>query len=88
VLVTDNGEFDLPAGGIIALKDLENGTVRYLDASDRTTRAQFRNSRQALHERILQTHKTMDMDCIAMPTDGDAAETLVRYFRYREQRRR
>jgi hypothetical protein len=30
----------------------------------------------------------MDMDCIEMPTDGDVAEALVRYFRYREQRRR
>jgi uncharacterized protein (DUF58 family) len=88
VLVTDPGEFDLPAGGIIALKDLENDTVRYLDTSDRATRERFRNSRQAVHDRILQTHKTMDMDCIAMPTDGDAADALVKYFRYREQRRR
>jgi len=88
VLVTDPGEFELPAGGIIALKDLENETVHYLDASDRSTREQFRSSRRALHDRILQTHKAMDMDCIAMPTDGDAAEALVRYFRYREQRRR
>jgi hypothetical protein len=30
----------------------------------------------------------MDMDCIEMPTDGDAADALVRYFRYRERRRR
>jgi hypothetical protein len=30
----------------------------------------------------------MDMDCIEMPTDGDAADALVGYFRYRERRRR
>jgi hypothetical protein len=30
----------------------------------------------------------MDMDCIEMPTDGDAAEALAGYFRYRERRRR
>jgi hypothetical protein len=88
VLVTDPGEFQLPDGGIVAFQDLETGAVSYLDASDRTTRERFQASRQAVHEQILQTHKAMDMDCIEMPTDGDAADALVRYFRLRERRRR
>ena len=88
VLVTDPGEFRLPESGIITFKDLENGSMRLLDATDRATRDHYRTSRQAAHDRILQTHKAMDMDCIEMPTDGDAADALVRYFRYRERRRR
>jgi uncharacterized protein (DUF58 family) len=88
VLVTDPGEFRLPEGGIVALKDLETGVVRYLDAADRTTRERFQADRQAVHDRILQTHQRMDLDCIHMPTDGDAADALVRYFRYRERRKR
>ena len=88
ILVTDPGEFRLPDGGIIALRDLETGAVRVLDASDRATRERYRTSRQAVHERIVQTHKTIDLDCIEMPTDGDAADALVGYFRYRERRRR
>ncbi|WP_372681551.1 DUF58 domain-containing protein [Desulfosarcina sp.] len=88
VLVTDPGEFRLPDGGIVAFQDLETGAIRYLDASDRTTRDRFRAGRQAVHEQILQNHKAMDMDCIEMPTDGDAADALVRYFRLRERRRR
>jgi uncharacterized protein (DUF58 family) len=88
VLVTDPGEFRLPGGGIIAMRDLETGAVRYMDAADRATRQKYQADRQALHERILQTHRSMDMDCIEMPTDGDAADALVGYFRYRERRRR
>ena len=88
ILVTDPGEFRLPDGGIIALRDLETGAVRVLDASDRATRERYRTSRQAVHERIVQTHKAIDMDCIEMPTDGDVADALVGYFRYRERRRR
>jgi uncharacterized protein (DUF58 family) len=88
VLVSDPGEFRLPEGGIVALKDLETGAVRYMDAGDRATRDSFQADRQAVHDRILQTHKAMDMDCIEMPTDGDVADALVRYFRYREKRRR
>jgi len=88
VLVSDPGEFQLPRGGIISFQDLETGETRYLDASDRRTREHYQASRQALHDHILKTHKAMDMDCIEMPTDGDAADALVRYFRYRERRRR
>jgi uncharacterized protein (DUF58 family) len=88
VLVTDPGEFRLPDGGIIAMQDLETGAVRYMDAADRTTRRQYQTNRRAVHERILQTHRSMDLDCIEMPTDGDAADALVGYFRYRERRRR
>ena len=87
-MVTDPGEFRLPGGGIVAFQDLETGAMRFLDASDRTTRERFQASRQAVHEQILQTHKTMDMDCIEMTTDGDSADALVRYFRLRERRRR
>ncbi len=88
VLVTDPGEYRLPDGGIIALRDLETGAVRHLDASDRTTRERYQASRQAVHDRIVQTHQAIDMDCIEMPTDGDVADALVAYFRYRERRRR
>lgn len=88
VLVTDPGEFHLPDGGIIALRDLESGIVRYLDAGDRRTREQYRAHRQAVHDRILQAHNSIDLDCIEMSTDGDAADALVRYFRYRGRRRR
>jgi uncharacterized protein (DUF58 family) len=88
VLVSDPGEFCLPEGGIVALKDLETGAVRYLDAGDRATREMVRSRRQAVHDSILNIHKRMDLDCIEMPTDADAADQLVRYFRYRERRRR
>jgi uncharacterized protein (DUF58 family) len=88
VLVSDPGEFHLPSGGIVVFKDLETGAIREMDASDRATRERYRAGRQALHDQILRTHKAMDLDCIEMPTDGDAADVLVRYFRYRERRRR
>ena len=87
VLVSDPGEFHLPEGGIVTLRDLETGAVRILDAGDRATRERYRASRQAVHDHILKTHKQNNLDCIELPTDGDAADALVRYFRYRERRR-
>ncbi|MDL2321241.1 DUF58 domain-containing protein [Desulfosarcina sp. OttesenSCG-928-B08] len=88
ILVTDPGDFHLPESGMVTLKDLETGALCYLDASDPATREAFSARRKAVHTRILQMHKAMDTDCIEMPTNGDVADILVRYFRYRERRRR
>lgn len=87
ILVTDPGEFRLPEGGIITFRDLESGVLCRVDASHRATRTRYRSARQAVHDNILRMHKAMDMDCIEMPTHGDTADALVRYFRYRERRR-
>jgi len=88
VLISDPGEFRLPGAGIIAFRDLETGEMQYMDASDRTTRTRYEAGRRELHRQIIEIHKATDMDCIEMSTDGDAADALIRYFRYRERRRR
>ncbi len=88
VLISDPGEFRLPGAGIVAFRDLETGVMQYMDASDRATRTRYEASRKDVHRQILETHKAMDMDCIEMSTDGDAADALIRYFRYRERRKR
>ncbi len=88
ILVSDPGEFRLPEAGMVMLRDLETGAVRCLDAGHRDTRQRYLAARQAVHDNILRVHKQMDMDCIEMSTDADAADALVRYFRYRERRRR
>jgi uncharacterized protein (DUF58 family) len=88
LLILDPGEFDLPAAGILKLEDLETGTQIVLDASDPVTRKQYRKYRQQDYQQIRDRLKTIDVDCVEMPTDGDAAEILSRYFRLRERQKR
>lgn len=88
VLISDPGEFELPGAGILQLFDLETNARQVLDASDPATRRQYAEIRKADYRQILGRLKAIDMDCVEMSTSGDAAETLSRYFRLREKRKR
>ncbi|MGD9209742.1 MAG: DUF58 domain-containing protein [Desulfobacteraceae bacterium] len=88
VLISDPGEFKLPAAGILQLEDLETHTQMVLDASDPATRKRYETYRKEDYQQIRSRLKAIDMDCVEMSTCGDAAETLSRYFRLRERRKR
>ncbi len=88
VLVSDPGEFTLPAGGLLALQDLETGAAFYLDAFDRRTQQLYEFRQKDAYRRMLENLKRLKIDCIELSTAGSAADALTRYFRYREQRKR
>lgn len=88
ILISDPGEFDLPAAGLVQLYDLENRTQIVLDASNAATRKAYVKFKQQDYQQILKRLKAIDVDCVEMSTTGDAAETLSRYFRLRERRKR
>lgn len=88
ILISDPGDFVLPPGGIITTKDLESGTRIRLDAFHAKTRNTFKKRQRDAYERIRDAFKSADLDCIEIDTAGSAADALVRYFRYREHRKR
>jgi uncharacterized protein (DUF58 family) len=88
ILISDPGDFVLPPGGIITAKDLESGTRIHLDAFHAKTRSAFEKRQLEAYHRIRDGFKTADLDCIEINTAGSAADALVRYFRYREHRKR
>lgn len=88
VLISDPGEFDLPAAGLVRLYDLETRTQVVYDASDADTRKEYKKIKHQDYQQIRRQLKAIDMDCVEMSTAGDAAETLSRYFRLRERRKR
>jgi uncharacterized protein (DUF58 family) len=88
VLVSDPGEFTLPAGGLLALQDLETGASLYLDAFDRHTRQLFADRTKDAYRRMVENLRRLKIDCIELSTAGSAADALTRYFRYRERRKR
>ena len=88
ILVSDPGEFILPESGLVFAEDLETNTRIILDASDRSTRQNYEKLKKEEYQQILNTLISMDIDCIEIKTDGDAADALIRYFRLREKRKR
>ncbi|MGD8834040.1 MAG: DUF58 domain-containing protein [Desulfobacteraceae bacterium] len=88
ILISDPGDFVLPPGGIITAKDLESGRSIRLDAFHAKTRSAFEKRQMAAYHRIRDGFKSADLDCIEINTAASAADALVRYFRYREHRKR
>ena len=88
VLVSDPGEFALPAGGIVTVRDLETGRLVTLDAFHGKSREAYEQRQRRAYEQVRGAFKAADLDCIEISTDGAAADELTKYFRYRERRKR
>jgi uncharacterized protein (DUF58 family) len=88
VLVSDPGEFALPAGGIVTVRDLETGRLVELDAFHAGGRKAFEQRQRRAYQRVREAFKAADLDCVEISTAGSAADELTKYFRYRERRKR
>ena len=88
VLLSDPGEFALPQGGIVSAIDFETGERILLDAGSREVRRRYAEMRQEVYQHARETLHGGDIDCIEISTTASVADALVRYFKYREKRRR
>lgn len=88
VLISDPGEFELPSGGIIIMRDLESGRWIQMDAGNAHTRNDYTDQCRRRHQRISDQFKAADLDCIHISTRDSAADELSKYFRLRERRKR
>jgi uncharacterized protein (DUF58 family) len=88
VLVSDPGDFSLPSVGILSIQDFETGQHILLDASDERTRRRFFEHKKAEHQTTMENLKSASIDCVEVSTSDSAADVLIKYFRYREKRKR
>lgn len=88
VLLTDPGDFRLPVGGIMTLEDFETGRMICLDALSRATRERFETIVANRFKSIVEGQSAGGFDSLRIQTDDDVAETLKKYFRFREKRGR
>ncbi len=86
ILLSDPGEFHLPGAGIFYMEDLESGELLCLDASDDKTKKDFEVIKKKEYAKTLDALKSADIDCVEINTSSEAAESLMKYFRYREKR--
>jgi uncharacterized protein (DUF58 family) len=87
VRVTDPGEWELPAAGLVPVVDLESGAELVLDAADPATRGAYRELRRRRHREAGEILRRCGVDAIEVRTDRSLADPLLRYFRSRERRR-
>jgi len=87
ILLSDPGEFALPAAGILSVQDFETGERFFFDASDTKTRKEFEALKTDEYRQLIESFKTSDIDCIEISTRDSVADVLTKYFRYRERRK-
>ncbi len=88
VIISDPGEFNLPARGIVTMAGLESGIQWMLDAGDPQVRQRYRAWKTAQIKGLETALTSARVDYFHMPTDQSVADVLTLFFRQREKRMR
>jgi uncharacterized protein (DUF58 family) len=88
IRVTDPREDSLPAVGLVQLEDAETGQQVLIDTSSRKVREAYAADAVKRREGIRQLMRSAGVDLIEASTDGTHLNSLVKFFRLRERRRR
>jgi uncharacterized protein (DUF58 family) len=88
VRITDPGEEELPAVGLLELEDAETGARLLLDTSSSRVRQAYAASAAARRGALRQLAQSAGVDLIEVSTHGGHLDALIRFFRLRERRLR
>lgn len=82
----DPREEELPAVGLLELRDAETGERALVDTFDRGARDQFTRRARERWSTLEQAFRTSGVDRIEIRCDEDYMRPLIRFFRMRERR--
>jgi len=87
VQVADRYELELPALGLLVLKDAETGQVVEINTHDRRRREAFARHQERHVQQLGRMLRSAGIDVIHLRTDQPYATALARFFETREKRR-
>jgi uncharacterized protein (DUF58 family) len=85
--ITDPREIEMPAGGLVRLRDAETGLSRVFDLGDPAFRSAWARGQAAPFPAPLAVFTAAGIDSIPLRTDAPYETALVRFFRDRERRK-
>ncbi len=88
VVVSDRRERELPRVGLIELEDAETGATLVVDTSDRRVVEGLARASRGEAEALSGLLRAAGADEVSVATDEPYIDSLVRFFRAREKRRR
>jgi uncharacterized protein (DUF58 family) len=88
VRLSDPGEEEQPAVGLLEVEDAESGIRRLLDTDSPAVRAAFADAARARREALVRLARKAGTDLVEVSTGGDHLDALIRFFRLRERRQR
>lgn len=84
--VRDPREEELPAVGLMELRDAETGERAVVDTFDREVRAAFASKAKARLANLRQLFRSTAIDQVEIRVDVDYMQPLIKFFRMRERR--
>jgi hypothetical protein len=86
LVLDDPRERDLPAAGLLELRDAETGSVRVIDSSDRRVRDSYRLHREDVQRSRKSLFLRSRLDAVDLRVDEPYLKPLSDFFRRREKR--
>ncbi len=86
VRLYDPLEMSLPDLGMVVMEDAETGRQLFVDTHDAGFRRRFEQLALEREQALREALAVAGADCIELATDGDLAETLLRFARLRKRR--
>jgi len=86
IRISDKGERELPNMGLIKVKDPENNIEKYIDTSDSTVRAAYKNYFDKQQQKNTDIFKRSGVDTVDIYTGQDYIKPLIKLFKMRESR--
>ena len=86
IVLNDKREESIPDIGLVKLVDAETGAERWIDSTDRKTRALFREKRNQEKAMRQALFVMSGLDSVSIETGGSYVRPLVEFFRAREKR--
>lgn len=86
--IIDRYEMEMPALGLLVLKDAETGEVLEINTGDDRKRRAFAQRQAKSQTELLRLFRSARIDSIQLRTDEPYAAALGRFFEMREKRRR
>lgn len=80
IQVYDRRETDLPAVGLIKIKDAETGSEQWVDSSSATVRQAYRNWWQSRQQKMDESFKKCRVDSVSICTEDDYVKALIALF--------
>lgn len=88
VLITDPGELQVPAVGLVALQDAERGHTQLYDTGSAAFRRALARAAKGRVQELERRLRARGIDCIHIDASGSVVDPLIRFFRMRERRMR
>lgn len=80
IQVYDRRETDLPAVGLIKIKDAETGSEQWVDSSSANVRQAYRNWWQSRQQKMDESFKKCRVDSVSICTEDDYVKALIALF--------